>query len=309
VAIPRATGDGQPIDDGDDGIVIDITDAAMARRAAVEDEPLLSVAPDGELILDLTDDALAAAEKAEAAKAAKAAAARVVSGRPNELRDDHRLITITGGDAWMEAEAFVYERYVSLGYADHSSRRRVEELARWHDHSRFHAVVDDGGAFVGTVRTIFGPYQDLPVGQFERTNFDDPNPLCELSSLVVRQDFGGSGILDHLFRAGWADALRLGARGIVALIDTWIFDVLCDLYCMPFSQLGEPHFHMGGDVVPVVMSTSQSAMAQIAHHNPEFYRWNMEALTPDEIRRFGLNNLSGIDVLAERAEREAQAGR
>lgn len=301
MAIPRATDDDQSKDDGD-GIVIDLTDAAMAKRAAAEGEPLLSVAPDGGLILDLTDDALAAADKAEAAQAAKDAAARVVSGRPTDLRDEHRLVTITGGDDWMDAEAFVYERYVSLGYADHSSRRRVEELARWHDHSRFHAVVDDGGSYVGTVRTIFGPYQDLPVGQFERTNFDDPNPLCELSSLVVRQDFGGTGVLDHLFRAGWADAMRLGARGIVALIDTWIFDVLCDLYCMPFSQLGEPHFHMGGDVVPVVMSTSQSAMSQIAHHNPDFYRWNMEALTPDEIRRFGLNNLAGIDVLRERAE-------
>ncbi|MGN6694518.1 MAG: hypothetical protein ACTHN0_10090, partial [Aquihabitans sp.] len=291
MGIPREARDGQPVDDGDDGIVIDITDAAMARRAAAAEEVLLSVAADGELILDLTDDALAAAEKAEAAKAAKEAAARVVSGRPNDLRSDHQLVTITGGDQWIQAEAFVYERYVSLGYADHSSRKRVEELARWHDNSRFHAVVQDTGEFVGTVRTIFGPYQDLPVGQFERTNFDDPNPLCELSSLVVRQDFGGSGVLDHLFRAGWADALRLGARGIVALIDTWIFDVLCDLYCMPFSQLGEPHFHMGGDVVPVVMSTSQSAMSQIAHHNPDFYRWNMEALTPDEVRRFDLNNL------------------
>lgn len=302
MAIPRVSGDGQPNDDGDDGIVIDITDAAMARRRAAEDEPLLSVAPDGELILDLTDDALAAAQEAEAAVAAKAAAARVVSGRPKDLREDHQLVTITGGDIWMEAEAFVYERYVSLGYADHSSRRRVEELSRWHDHSRFHAVVADDGEFIGTVRTILGPYQNLPVGQFERTNFDDPNPLCELSSLVVKKEFGGTGVLDHLFRAGWADALRLGARGIVALIDTWIFDVLCDLYCMPFSQLGEPHYHMGGDVVPVVMSTSQSAMSQIAHHNPDFYRWNMEALTPAEITRFGLNNLGGIDVLAERAE-------
>ena len=286
----------------DDDVVIDITDAAMARRRAVEGEALLSVAPDGEFVLDLTDDAMAAAAQSQAARAAKAATARVVSGRPQSLGEGQQLITITGGDTWMEAEAFVYERYVSLGYADHSSRRRVEELARWSDHSRFHAVVGADGDFIGTVRTIFGPYQDLPVGQFERSNFDDPNPLCELSSLVVRQDHGSTGILDHLFRAGWADGVRLGARGIVALIDTWIFDVLCDLYCMPFSQLGEPHFHMGGDVVPVVMATSQTAMSQIAHHNPEFYRWSMEALTDQEIRRFGLNNLAGIDVLSERAE-------
>ncbi|WP_421118018.1 N-acyl amino acid synthase FeeM domain-containing protein [Aquihabitans daechungensis] len=288
----------------DDEVVIDLTDAAMERRAAAEGDDLLSVAPDGEFVVDLTDGAMAAAQQAEAARAAKAVSARVVSGRPQPLQADHQMSTITGGDTWMEAEAFVYERYVSLGYADHSSRRRVEELARWADNSRFHAVVADDGEFIGTVRTIFGPYQDLPVGQFDRTNFDDPNPLCELSSLVVKKEFGGSGVLDHLFRAGWADGLRQGARGIVALIDTWIFDVLCDLYCMPFSQLGEPHFHMGGDVVPVVMSTSQTAMAQIAHHNPEFYRWTMEALTVGEIQRYGFNNLSGIDLIADRAERE-----
>ena len=301
MATPRATSDGHADDGNDDDVVIDITDRAVARMAA-QDEGDAARRADAELVLDLTDGAMAAHAQAEAARAAKEAAARVVSGRPQALQADHKLITITGGDTWMEAEAFVYERYVSLGYADHSSRRRVEELARWSDNSRFHAVVADDGEFIGTVRTIFGPYQDLPVGQFERTNFDDPNPLCELSSLVVKKEFGGSGILDHLFRAGWADGLRSGARGIVALIDTWIFDVLCDLYCMPFSQLGEPHFHMGGDVVPVVMSTSQSAMAQIAHHNPEFYRWNMEALTEDEIRRYALNNLAGIDVLRERAE-------
>lgn len=280
----------------DDDVVIDITDAAVARMNAA-DEGLAAVAASSERVIDLTDGALAA----EAARAAEAAASRVVSGRPQALLPHHQVITITGGDLWMEAEAFVYERYVSLGYAKNSSRKQVEELARWSEKSRFHAVVADDGEFIGTVRTIFGPYQELPVGQFERTNFDDPNPLCELSSLVVKQEYGGSGILDHLFREGWADAMRLGARGIVALIDTWIFDVLCDLYCMPFSQLGAQHFHMGGDVVPIVMSTSQSAMAQIAHHNPEFYRWSMEVLTDQELVNLGLNGLGGIDVVAERA--------
>lgn len=280
----------------DDDVVIDITDAAVARMNAA-DEGLAAVAASNEQVIDLTDGAMAA----ETARAAEAAASRVVSGRPQALLPHHRVIAITGGDLWMEAEAFVYERYVSLGYAKNSSRKQVEELARWSEKSRFHAVVADDGEFIGTVRTIFGPYQDLPVGQFERTNFDDPNPLCELSSLVVKEEYGGSGILDHLFREGWADAMRLGARGIVALIDTWIFDVLCDLYCMPFSQLGAQHFHMGGDVVPIVMSTSQSAMAQIAHHNPEFYRWSMEVLTDKELVNLGLNGLGGIDVVAERA--------
>lgn len=280
----------------DDDVVIDITDAAVARMNAA-DEGLAAVAASNEQVIDLTDGAMAA----ETARAAEAAASRVVSGRPQALLPHHQVIAITGGDLWMEAEAFVYERYVSLGYAKNSSRKQVEELARWSEKSRFHAVVADDGEFIGTVRTIFGPYQDLPVGQFERTNFDDPNPLCELSSLVVKEEYGGSGILDHLFREGWADAMRLGARGIVALIDTWIFDVLCDLYCMPFSQLGAQHFHMGGDVVPIVMSTSQSAMAQIAHHNPEFYRWSMEVLTDKELVNLGLNGLGGIDVVAERA--------
>ena len=56
-----------------------------------------------------------------------------VSGRPAALQPGHRVITIEGGDLWMEAEAFVYEMYVKIGYTEPSPKHQVEELARWSD--------------------------------------------------------------------------------------------------------------------------------------------------------------------------------
>ena len=47
--------------------------------------------------------------------------------------------------------------------------------------SRLRVVMDDEGEVIGVVRTIFGPYDELPVGQFERTDTSHPDPVCELS--------------------------------------------------------------------------------------------------------------------------------
>lgn len=116
--------------------------------------------------IDLTDGAASVADPIPAAEPTRF----VPSGRPQDLQPEHRLVTITGGDLWMQAEAFVYEMYVTIGYTSPSTRRQVEELARWADSSRFHAVLDEDDRIVGTVRTIFGPYADLPVSQFERTD-------------------------------------------------------------------------------------------------------------------------------------------
>jgi hypothetical protein len=236
--------------------------------------------------IDLTD---AAQAKAGSAKRRGTAATgedkpkRAFSGRPPELLEHHRLITITGGDRWMDAEAFVYDMYLSIGYTQPSSKQQVEELARWADQSKFFAVVDPDDEIVGTIRTIYGAYEDLPVSQFERTDFSYPDPLCELSSLVVDNKVRSTGVLEHLFRAGWAETLRSGSSAIVALVDTWLFDAFREAYALPFIQLGQPHFHMGGDVVPVALSTAPEIYEEVAFHNPDFMRWSFEALTDQEM--------------------------
>ena len=269
----------QPFDDQ----VVDLRESTAQGGGSAETEP-------GEVIIDLRDPALAGRTLV---------AGPHVSGRPPALRDGHRVEVITGGDLWMKAEAFVYDRYVKIGFTHESSRQQVEELARWSDASRFHAVLSEDDAIIGTMRTILGKYSDLPVGQFERTDFEDPDPVCELSSLVVDESVRSSGVMEHLFRAGWADTTRLGATAIVGLVDAWLLEAFRHTYGMPFVPIGLPHWHMGGNVVPVTMSVKRPAMAEIARNNPHFWLWNLEVMRSKEIDRFDIGDLVDPRVLAD----------
>lgn len=241
-----------------------------------------AAAAEATTVIDLTDEALAS-------RTVKPSP--IVSGRPPQLLDHHHIEVVTGGDAWIEAEAFVYERYRRVGYTQPSPHQRVEELARWADRSRFHVVYSDDGHIVGTMRTIPGTYAELPVGQFDRFDFDNPDPVCELSSMVVDESVRSSGVLEHLFRAGWSDATRLGASAIVALIDVWLLEMMRFHFGMPFIPIGVPHFHMGGKVVPVAMDITRAGMAEIAKNNPAWWLWNLEEMTEEEIHRFDIGDL------------------
>lgn len=196
-----------------------------------------------------------------------------VSGRPAPLLPGHRLVTIEGGDLWMEAEAFVYEMYVKIGYTEPSPKHQVEELARWSDRSRFHAVLDEQDRIIGTIRTIFGSYDELPVAQFERTDHDDEDPVCEFSSLVVDPTQRSTGVIEHLYRAGWLDASRSGSNAIVALIDEWLYEAFVDVYRLPFRKIGVGQHYMGTDPVPVAMALYGDNYLDMARTNPHFYAW------------------------------------
>ncbi|HEX2575099.1 MAG TPA: hypothetical protein VHK88_02050 [Aquihabitans sp.] len=211
-----------------------------------------------------------------------------VSGRPADLLPGHRLVTITGGDLWMEAEAFVYEMYVKIGYTEPSPRHQVEELARWSDRSRFHAVLDEHDSVIGTIRTIFGSYAELPVSQFERTDHHDPDPVCEFSSLVVDPTQRSTGVIEHLYRAGWLDAWRSGSNAVVALIDDWLFQAFRDTYRLPFRKIGISQHYMGSDPVPVAMPLQGADYHDLAAENPQFWAWTLEALTAEEVRDWRL---------------------
>jgi len=211
-----------------------------------------------------------------------------VSGRPAELLPGHRLLTIEGGDMWMEAEAFVYEMYVKIGYTEPSPRHQVEELARWSDRSRFHAVLDEHGRIIGTLRTIFDSYGALPVAQFERTDHGDPDPVCEFSSLVVDPTQRSTGVIEHLYRAGWLDAWRSGSQAVVALVDEWLYEAFVDFYRLPFRKIGIGQHYMGTDPVPVAMPLHGADYLGLARENPHFWAWTLEALTPIEVRDWGL---------------------
>ena len=233
----------------------------------------------------LTTAEAAAAE--QAALLPRAVPVRV-SGRPQDLMPGHRLITITGGDLWLKAEAFVYDMYVSIGYTDPSPRNQVEELARWSDSSRFHAVLDENDRIIGTVRTIFGNFADLPVSKFHRTDHADPDPVCELSSLVVDHTQRSTGVIEHLYRAGWLDAWRSGSGAVVALIDDWLFEAFSNTYHLPFRQIGVGQHYMGTNPVPVALPLNGPAYLSLARDNPHFWAWTLEALSPTEVRDWNL---------------------
>lgn len=262
---------------------------ALGRAAAAaREEGAQADAAAHRQVIDLTDAAIASRTVVPGPQ---------VSGRPPDLLGHHRLVEITSGDDWMQAEAFVYQRYRRIGYAAPSPRQRVEELARWSERSRFHVVYADDGRIVGTMRTIFGRYPELPVGQFERTDDSDRDPVCELSSMVVDESVRSSGVLEHLLRAGWAAAIREGASAIVALVDLWLLEMFRNTYGMPFVPIGRPHYHMGGDVVPVAMSLHRSGMAEIARNNPGLWLWSLEEMTEEEIARFDIGSLVPEDVV------------
>lgn len=208
--------------------------------------------------------------------------ARPPSGRPADLQPGHRLVTITGGDLWTQAEAFVYDIYRQVGYCDESPHNRVEELARWETRSRLHAVMDDQGEVIGVVRTIFGPYDELPVGQFERTDSSHPDPVCELSSLTVRTDVRSTGVIEHLYLAGWLDAFRSESTTLVALIDDWLLGLFQDTYRLPFTVIGKGKEYMGTTPVPVAMPLRGPGYRITADENPGFWAWALESLTAAE---------------------------
>lgn len=218
------------------------------------------------------------------------APSRPPSGRPADLLPGHRLVTITRDDpeAWHRAESFVYDIYREIGYCDESPLRRVEELAVWDHLSEFHAVVDADDAVIGVVRTICGRFEDLPVAQFDRTDFDDADPVCELSSLTVRTDVRSTGVIEHLYRAGWLASWRAGSTAVVALIDDWLFEVFRDTYRLPFRQIGVGRDYMGSHPLPVAMPLAGSAYALTATQNPEFWAWTLEALEADEVAGWDL---------------------
>lgn len=208
--------------------------------------------------------------------------------RPDSLDPGLRLITVERGPMLTRSEHFLYDIYIESGFCAVSPRRMVEELDPWRAFSTFHIVHDERRTVIGSVRTITGSVASLPVGAFELTEEVGPGPVVELSSLAVAPTSRSSGVVEHIYRAGWLAALRAGASELVALVDPWLLDLFIDHYQLPFRRIGVPHFHMGGDVVPVAMSLRGPAYAGLAANRQGFWEWTLEACSDEEIRAWNL---------------------
>jgi hypothetical protein len=267
---------------GDD-VVIDLRDGVTDPLPQGRDGDVVDLREPHEHAIPMADPAETGAEEAE-----DFVPLRDPSGRPADLPPGHRMVTITGGDLWMEAEAFVYDSYREVGFCEESPRRRVEELARWHDASTFHAVLADDDSIIGTIRTITGSYEELPIGKFTRTDFRHPNPVSELSSLTVRKDVRSTGVIEQLYRAGWIAGCRAGTSATVALIDDWLLDVFHQSYRLFFKVVGEAQPHMGGEPIPVALTHGDETYQPLMRQNPGFWAWLLEAVRPEEAEAWDL---------------------
>jgi hypothetical protein len=253
-----------------DDFVIDLTDSAMARMA------------DQHTVIDLRDHVVAAGEAGLITDTRE----KPKSGRPLDLLPGLELHVLDHEDAderWEKAERFVYDTYRQMDYCEVSPRQRVEVLQSWNDRSRFHVVFDENEEVVGTVRVIADAFEHLPVGMFERTDFVDPDPVAELSSLAVAPNARGLSVVVHLCRSAFVETWATGGSALVFLIDDWMVDLLADTYCLPIRSVGVQRFHMGGDVTPSAMTLRGPEFIDTARRNPHYWRWMTEAFTAQQV--------------------------
>lgn len=217
------------------------------------------------------------------------------TGRPAQLDEGLVLEAVGDGPLFLAAERFLYEVYRESGFCAESPRRMVEELDEWRVGSRFHLVHDEGLHVLGSVRTILGSIDALPIGAFDLDLSDRVGQglCCELSSLAVAPSSRSSGIIEHIYRAGWLAAWRAGALDLVALVDEWLLEVFTDVYGLPFRPIGRSHFHMGGDVIPVAMALQGPAYENLARTRPDFWEWTLEACSDDERTGWALPPVGG----------------
>jgi hypothetical protein len=270
MSLTTPTGDGPSTKaTATDDLIIDLRDHVLAQRAS------------DDLIIDLRDHVVAAGKHGLARPETDD---KPKSGRPGDLPEGCELVVLEEEDErWEKAERFVYETYCEMQYCRPSERRRVEELQRWNERSNFHVVFDEEENVIGTSRHIWGRFDELPVGQFERTDHVDLDPVSELSSLAVAPTARGLGTVVHLCRSVFVEAWKGGANALMFLIDDWMVKLLADTYVLPIRFVGEPHFHMGGDVAPTSMTFTGRTFLETARQNPHYWRWMTEAFEPQQV--------------------------
>lgn len=206
---------------------------------------------------------------------------------------------VEGGPLLDRAEEFVYDVYRQVGYCRSSSRKRVEELQRWSDRSVFHVVADEADVVVGTVRTVVGQYDELPIGQFRRNDIRHSDPVCELGALAVEASARSTGVIEHLYRAGWLHAARSKSSALVAVIEPWLLEVFTSSYGLAFKQIGEGQDYLGGYSVPTSFPLVPRSYEILAERNPDFMRWTGEAVTVEELINWGIPIVLTDNVPAE----------
>ena len=204
------------------------------------------------------------------------------------LPENCSISTVRGGELWEEAAAYEYDCFTAFGWCEQNDRRRLAEYEAWDDESVFHvarvAGTDASGGIVGVMRTIIGPYEELPVALIGHTDeVPVPDPVCEVASLVVDPSFERAReVAEYLMRAGYTEARANGAHGLAEAVEAWLLEMFRDGFGLVTVTLGGPTWHMGGDLYPMVMPLVESE-AKLIENRPTWYKWLTAELTPAQI--------------------------
>ena len=193
-------------------------------------------------------------------------------------------IVASPGDPWWDAAAaFVYEEYLSRGWCLASSKRRVPEHEPWADLSTFHIINDSEAGIVGTLRTVIGDFDDLPIGgQFPRSAVWPPDPCCEFGAFVVVPGAKRLQATSFLHRSALETGVRGGALSVVAVVETPLLRLLRDGYGFPFVQIGDGRDYMGAECIPIATKYKDIADSIFAL-DVEMYRWLFHVFTDEEV--------------------------
>jgi hypothetical protein len=185
------------------------------------------------------------------------------------------------GDLHRAAETVEYEVFLESRMCRESPHHRVEEFDPWRDISRFTAVVSDQGEIQGVVRMMFGRFDDLQVGQFERYEPWPPDPVLEFGSLAVRREARGSWTMGWLFRDVWQEAARLGAVALVAVTEQWTVDLTNETFPVGLRQIGPAKEYMGGECFAA--GVTLEGMLDRSNAWPEWFHWGTDTIDLREV--------------------------
>jgi hypothetical protein len=192
---------------------------------------------------------------------------------PIDLGDGWRIEVAEDGPQFERAERIEYEVFLAQQFCEPSELGRAEEYEPWRDASAFHVAVAPDGTVGGVVRTIVGPYDDLPVGKFERSVLYPADPVSEFASLAVARRWRRhAGVAEALYRDAWSGAVRHGATGLVAIGEDWLVDLLNLGYDFGFVILGSSRWYMGGNCFAIGASLRDMA-TRLSTDQPDFWRW------------------------------------
>lgn len=199
------------------------------------------------------------------------------------LRTEHVSPYSELGD---RAEQFVYEQYRERGYCRKSPRSWIEETEPWRQGSTLH-VICEGDEVLGVLRTIVGPFDKLPVSQFEPIDTMREGLFLDGGSLAVKADHRGIGLATELYRHWVEVGVRNHVRGFCLLMDDGLVDFLHTMFALETHPFAQRRAYMGGDIEPLVV-WMPDMLHRMAVVRPELYKFATKGFTPQEIVDFDL---------------------